>query len=618
MPPAPPISAAHGFRHRPLWVLAAVGMLAAQVGLALQLFGGWGGVLDDRPVTSGCHPLHQYHAGVGAGSLREHARSSAFDPAFQAGYPKTPVFSSAARVAEPVVWALNRPEGHPAGYKLALLLLCAAVPVAFVAAGRGFGIPASGTVWAGVGGCFVWWSVPVRAVLDAGHLDLLAVGLAFVLFLGGFARYSARPGVSAWLKTAAASVVGWYVHPIAWCGLFPAVAVFYLMAAPRHGLAWHLGAIAVPVLGLGVNLWWLADWAAFWWVQCEPTNGRLPDWRAVGDVGELLRVLSGGGWVGVALAAAGLGCIIRRERRGAAGGVLASVAVALFTARVGEVCGTDAKLAAAGVPALLALPGAFAIAKLFHPMKIGPVLKVLAVSGLLAAGWHPPAMEWAADMLPAVTPLPMGLTEPQQLLADLLREKTKPDARILLEETGDTGVNWTPLLPPLTGRCFIGGLDAGRSLEHSAIELRTGQLAGRPFSEWTPDRRADYCRRYNVGWVLCRTPETTEWWACDPTATEVGRADGAVLFELKRKRSFALSGTATVERMDRGRIVLRDVSPDETGCVKLSLHFQKELRCSPHPLVTTSAEKDPHDPIPFLTLKVPAGVSRVTLAWERR
>ena len=86
---------------------------------------------------------------------------------------------------------------------------------------------------------------------------------------------------------------------------------------------------------------------------------------------------------------------------------------------------------------------------------------------------------------------------------------------------------------------------------------------------------------------------------------------------MNRTRSFVLSGTATVERMDRGRIVLRDVVPDEQGKVRLSLHHQQQLKTSPFPLVEPTAEKDPHDPIPFLTLEVRTPLSRVTLGWKK-
>ncbi len=611
-----------GFRHRPWWLLAVCALVAAQVGFAVQLFGpgGWTAATDDRPVLSGRHPLHQYHAGLGAGAIRDGGTASAFDPHFQAGYPKTPVFDAPARVAEPIYLLMGKADHAPAAYKTTLLLLCAVVPLVFAAAGRGFGIHAGGTVWAAAGGCLVWWSGPVRAVFDAGHLDLLAVGLAFVLFLGGMARYARQPGPSGWATMTAASVVGWYVHPVAWCGLLPAVGVFYLVAAPRHGLAWHLGATAVPVLGVVANLWWLADWAAFWWVKCEPTDGTPADLSGLWNVGEIVGTLTAGGWPPLVFAAVGLACMIRKERCGAAGGVIASVAVAVCAARWGEATGTEAKHAAAGVPALLVLPAAFAAAEFFKRMKVGPVIAVGIAGGLLAAAYHQPTAELTQLVVPPVSPLVVGLNDSQTEIVDAINTRTTAEARILIEQTADEW-NWTPLLAPLTHRHFIGGLDADGGLEHSSIELRNGKLAGRVLAEWTAADRAEYVRRYNVGWVLCRTAETTAWWASDPTAKEIARFDHAggpvVLFELNRTRSFVLSGTATVERMDRGRIVLRDVMPDAEGKVRLSLHHQPQLKTSPFPLVEPTAEKDPHDPIPFLTLEVRTPLSRVTLAWKK-
>ena len=57
-------------------------------------------MLDDRPIVSGGHPLHLYHGFLGARSLRERGTASCYDPAFNAGYPKTPVFDSGSRPAE--------------------------------------------------------------------------------------------------------------------------------------------------------------------------------------------------------------------------------------------------------------------------------------------------------------------------------------------------------------------------------------------------------------------------------------------------------------------------------------------------------------------------------------
>src|SRR5262249_49522348 len=49
-------------------------------------------LLDAEPVLSGRHPLHLYHGYLGAGAFHDRGSLSCFDPAFHAGYPKTPVF----------------------------------------------------------------------------------------------------------------------------------------------------------------------------------------------------------------------------------------------------------------------------------------------------------------------------------------------------------------------------------------------------------------------------------------------------------------------------------------------------------------------------------------------
>jgi hypothetical protein len=619
-----------GFRNRPAWLVVTAALAVAQAGLAAHLFGPerpWDALRDARPVLDGRHPLHLYHASLGAGTFRDATAVTCYDPNFQAGYPKTPVFDQAARPMEPVLVALGAREFDPAAYKLGLFALCLLVPLVFVAAARGFGVPAGGTAWAGVGGCVVWWSPPVRGLLDAGHLDLLCVGLAVVLFLGGMARYASSPGVSGWAVMAAASVVGWYAHPVAWAGLLPAVAVFYLVNAPRHGLAWHLGSLAVLGVGVAANLWWLADWPEFWWVRRESEDPTPPNWAAFVDpaVAHENGVGAGpGGWALVAAAAVGLGLMVRRERCGAAGVLVASAAAALAAARLGVVWplarAEGADHAAALVPALAVVPAAFAVSEVLKRMRIGPPLTIAAVGVVGLAGWDDRAAEALAGVVPPVRPLTLGFDADRQHLIAALRDRTTRDARILLEEpdTATPGWNWTALAPYLTDRLFLGGLDPDARLEHSFCGLRDGRLAGRPFADWTPAERAEFCRRYNVGWVLCRTPAAAKWWAADPTASEVGRfADGGagvVLFELRRPRSFALSGRATVERMDRHRIVLTDVAPDADGRVRLSLHHQRQLRAAP--LVWAEPEKDLHDPIPFLTLIAPGPVSRVTITWD--
>lgn len=228
-----------GFRQRPWWLLAVALVAAGQAGLALPLFGP-GGLADPRPVVAGRHPLHLYHGALGAGTFRDRYATACYDPAFQAGYPKTPVFDGGCRPAE-LFLAIAGGRYDPAAYNRGLFAVCVLAPLAFVLAARGAGLSAAGSCLAGVGGCLVWWSPPVRAMFDAGNLDLLLAGLMGLVFVGGLARYAADPGPLSWLVLAAVLAVGWFAHPVVWLGLLPVGAAFYVLVAPRHGLAWHLG-----------------------------------------------------------------------------------------------------------------------------------------------------------------------------------------------------------------------------------------------------------------------------------------------------------------------------------------------------------------------------------------
>jgi hypothetical protein len=207
--------------------------------------------------------------------------------------------------------------------------------------------------------------------------------------------------------------------------------------------------------------------------------------------------------------------------------------------------------------------------------------------------------------------------------------QTTAEARVLWEDEREPAqsAHWTALLPVLTDRAYLGGLDPDARVEHAFCGMRDGELNGRPFDEWTPYERSEFCRRYNVGWVACRTPAAVGWWARDPTAKEVGRyRDGGevVLFELKRPRSFVLNdptlreqerASATWERADRRKLVLTDVVPNRAGEVVLSLHYQPGMRVSPT-VIDIDGDKDLFDPIPMVKLRMPGPVSRVTLTWE--
>ena len=115
---------------RPAWLLAVAAVAVGQLGLALHLFGPapWAAVADARPLVGGRHPLHLYHGSLGATAFRERWAATSYDPQFQAGYPKTPVFDAGSRPAE-LFLSFAGGGLHPAAYKRGLLAVCLLVPV---------------------------------------------------------------------------------------------------------------------------------------------------------------------------------------------------------------------------------------------------------------------------------------------------------------------------------------------------------------------------------------------------------------------------------------------------------------------------------------------------------
>jgi hypothetical protein len=213
-------------------------------------------------------------------------------------------------------------------------------------------------------------------------------------------------------------------------------------------------------------------------------------------------------------------------------------------------------------------------------------------------------------------PLSVGLSATQQAIVQHLDDPTSQGARILWEYYDrEEGRGWAVLLPLLTGRPMIGGLDADGCLEHLAIGLRDGWLAGRPLDQWSDSELTSYCRRYNVGWVAAMSPGAIErftrlQWAERSTVA----GDGLLtLFRLDRPNSYVLRGQARWLHADSHAVALADVVP-ENGEVVLSLHYQSGFRVRPGN-VRLEREPDAYDAIPLVRLRLPGPVARLTLDW---
>jgi hypothetical protein len=587
---------------------------------------------DDRPIISGSHPLHLYFGWLGATSLRSTGNLYCYDPAFQAGYPKTPVFDSGSRPAE-LFLTLGGGGFSPAAYKIGLAVCCLLVPLLLAIAARGIGLSWAATTLAVFVGLLVWWGDSCRNTLEAGDLDLLMGGLFASAFVGLLLAFDRAPRLYAWIGLLLTATFGWFTHPFLFLLLFPLLLIYYLGVGPRHRLGWHAAFFGVLASAPGLNLFWLAGWMQSWWLRLpvQFDNSSLPHrtWRTFWDAAcwgnPADRALTA-----VLVLAAAAGVIIwneTRQRTTARVVGLGTIGLALLTLAgmawpaIGRF-GTNQLL----LPALwFAIPAA--VFALSHLTSLAAqwtggtwrgVGAVAALASIFIAVCFPIIAPRAGRLVKS-TPFVIGLRPEQQALINQLLGLTNVEARILWEEnTGARDASrWTALLPLMTGRALVGGLGPDVCIEHGYAGLVGQKLAGRSLSDWSDAELDQFCRRYNIGWIACRTPTTIarfKSWGGAIASNQLAGAENGVLFTL-RPRSFVLKGKAQWIHADSRHITLSDVVPED-GVVVVSLHYQTGLQVSP-PRVQLEREPDPHDPIPLVRLRVPAPVSHLTLTWQQ-
>jgi hypothetical protein len=302
----------------------------------------------------------------------------------------------------------------------------------------------------------------------------------------------------------------------------------------------------------------------------------------------------------------------------------ATILVTTVVARLGQlwppIQALGLERAAPFAVGLAVVPAAFAISFWWDRTRFGCLATAVAVFLPAALAWRGTETCRVIDI--DLRPLSIGLSSGQFEILDALKTQTSPAARILVEDLDESrpGWNWTALIPRLTDRACLGGLDGAACVDLSYCGLRHGRLNDRPLGELSDDDLAEICRVYNIGWVLSRSPATTDRWKAWGRVSEIGRFDSdgpVVLLAIDRPKSFILTGSATLACADRREIVLNDVVASPDGDLLLSFHYQPGMSVSP-PTVTIEDAQDPHDPTRFIRLRVNSGrgAARVVIRWD--
>ncbi len=616
-----------------LWIAVLGCLIAWQGWLTLSMFDDGDPVralLDERPIVSGSHPLHLYFGWLGASSLRSTGNPYCYDPAFQAGFPKTPVFDSGSRPAE-LFLTLAGGGYSPAAYKIGLAFCCLLVPVLLAVATRGIGLGWGSTCFAVSLGMVVWWGDPCRNALIDGDVDLLMGGLCAAAFVGLLLAFDRAAGLSVWLGLVVFATLGWLAHPFLMLLLLPLLMVYYLSVGPRHRLGWHVSLFTVLAIAPLLNSIWLLTWIQSWWLRLPVQfDGSLAHrtWRTFWSAdcwgAPFDRALAAALFIG---ATAGVVILNQTKRRPTARLLGLGLGLCSLLTLAGMAWSSIGRFGTSQlvIPARwFAIPAAaFAIT---HTANLlgqitgsrvrGIAVTACALTALVVVGF--PLTHPRMGRLVRALPLEIGLGPERSTLVESLRTQTTPDARILWEErTGPRGASrWSALLPVLTDRALIGGLGPDVCIEHGYAALSGQKLSGKTITDWSDSELEQFVRRYNIGWAVCWSPTSIsrlKAWKDAEVVAELSDHGSGVLFSLK-PRSFVLKGKAQWVRADSRHITLVDVVPED-GQVVVSLHYQTGLQVSP-PRVQIEREPDPHDPIPLVRLRVPAPVSHLTLTWQ--
>ena len=615
-------SDSHGFRRSPLWLVVLAALVACQGWLTLQLFGGeesLAQLTSDAPILDGRHPLHFYHGLLGNRVWHERRGNLCYDPAFQAGYLKTPIFDGGSRPAELFLYLGGPSAGS---YKMGLAICCLFPPLAFALAARGIGLGAGGACLTALIGGTLWWSPACRALLETGDIDLLMGGICVPVYLAWLFRFGHSPGPLEWLVITVSAAICWYAQPLLMVVALPLSLLYHVWVFREMRLVWHISLLFANAIGLGVNLFWLHDWVTHIGMYVpyggEETPPRLwpstfRNWEAFVPADP----------VELGIAAIGLiGLLVMLKRHSDAAWLFGlGIAVFVSAAGAGQLWPMLAEFGTHKVMSVgvwcCALPCSYALMTVANGFANSTEVKPIGAIWLLAGLT---GLAWSLDIPRRweVLPLQIGLGADREEIVKTIRESSTSEGRILWEDRaeGSRQYGWTALLPELTQRPFLGGLTPDQCVDHLYARLADGKLMNRPIGEWSDEELHRIFQRYNVTRIVAWTSESRERLGKMPSLHHIAELkDGGVMFAIDRRPGYFLRGSGLITQMDWKRVALADLKPDADGVVVLSLHHHHQWRVTPG-YVVIEKDVDVNDPIPMLRLRLPDPVARVTLTWQ--
>lgn len=574
------------------------------------------GFTNNLPIGQKDYNLHFYGAFASSQVFYSSQHVWGYDPYFMAGYPVGVLLNLDNRLIELVVTGLSW-LGEARAFNLVLFLMFALLPLAIYGAARNWSLDGWTTLGAVALAMMVWRLEPyVANMWQIGTISFLTASYASPFVLSLFEKYIQQKSTAAWLWLAIATFLLSLVHGFALFILI--VPAFVLYVGAWRQLAWHdhLALIALVLLVLLGNLYWLAP-TLHYLPLIETTSPRLQ-----GGIESLADDVRGILWLenGTLSATAGLRWSIWllglagtflwwRETRARGAIVIGAALVSFVLVAYGGVFSSSFSALEPFryvVPATLfaCFPTAFILSHTLRKStwfprdqrwRLRPVL-VLIVALLVLAN---AARAIAADPARLQTDELSLPTKCHMRLFKWIEKNTSSEARILVQD-----LQIGSRVPFFVRRQLIGGRHIPAILPQIYANADFKAIFGERISRLDNARLKEYLDTFNVKWIISDNGKALGGSLSNyielnkpPFLESVDKFCDYWVFQTTFEPSFFLRGSGKVEA-DYNKIRVTGAS---TGSVIIKYHWLDTLRTDP-PMKLTAVPVL-NDPVGFIQVE---------------
>ncbi len=589
-------------------------------------------LVNNRPVLTLDHAIHFYQVERAKEIFHDSHRLNGYDPFFMAGYPGGTIFDLDTKGVE--IWCSILAFVDTArAYKLFIILGHLLLVFTIYGGCRRLKYDFEEAAFALLVFLPYWhWGRPYAgdyrfagmfAFLFVSHLSLYITGLFGSFLRGEAVKRFYILGPLAFLTHPTAVVI----LPVGFLAAF--LIERRLVPDGNVRKKWEIGILARMILWclvvVAVNAVWLVPFFRYLDIK-SPSETFFQ----VSGAGGLLRLIIKPGNLPVllliALAAAGLGALVRKRRFEAA---VPPAAVGLFLMLIagfgiylpifnqmepGRFLLTSfvfmAPLSGAGLAALIrGGKKVFSSSRLFQPAKAAALVVLLLATPVLAL--------LSSRSYYRHTLSTTFVPEVKELIGALDDRLTR-DGRLMIED----GPAWIygdcflpSILPLYTGIEQVGGPYPFSFITHNFTNCFNGRIMGKPVASLGHNAMKDYLDLYNIHWIVTATVECKDYFSLFPGVDPVWDSEHFTLWQVSSPSTFtSFPGTKTDASYDRIDLRLEtedaEAVPDR---ILLKYHWDRGLRVEPPARI--SPVKCLDDPVPMILLE-PMGKMEIGIFYK--